>query len=206
MRGAVTRPTLAPSVNCPQPATGTVSPAAAEVAAPLISRPVAVPLPSVARMLLTVTTPPNNETELSVTVAALQLEPLVVAESRARIDPDAGYAEGPRRDAPAPNRITGCVGGTRAATPPPTQPVGSEEGARGVYDGVVVVSIVVVVVVPVVVVPVPAARAEATPTTAAITPRTRSQTPRRTRNSVTTPPVLCRPPLVEAYWRQKTGS
>jgi hypothetical protein len=44
-------------------------------------------LPSVARTLLAVTAPPNNETELSVTVSALHVAPLEVEEPKARTDP-----------------------------------------------------------------------------------------------------------------------
>jgi hypothetical protein len=61
-------------------------------------------LPSVAWTPLAVTTPPNRETELSVTPADLQVEPLALAESKDRTDP---YAEGPRLEAGVPSAITG---------------------------------------------------------------------------------------------------
>jgi hypothetical protein len=44
----------------------------------------------VAWTLLAVTTPPNKETELSVTSADLHLEPLTVEESKVKTDPEAG--------------------------------------------------------------------------------------------------------------------
>jgi hypothetical protein len=142
--------------------------------------------------LLAVTTPPNNETELSETPADLHVEPLAVEESKARTDPDDGYADGPRFEAGVPSAITRCEGRTRAAAPAPMQPADSEEVRSGAYDGVVVV-VAVVVVVLVVVVPLEAARADATPRPAATIPKTRSHTERRI-TKVWRPVSRCRHP------------
>jgi hypothetical protein len=60
----------------------------AVTADPSIWRSAATPLPSVAWTLLAVTTPPNNETDVSATPADLQLAPLAVAESKSRTEPD----------------------------------------------------------------------------------------------------------------------
>jgi hypothetical protein len=168
-------------VSCPQPSTGTVAPAAAVTADPLISRPVAVPLPSVAWTLLAVTTPSNNETELSETPADLHVEPLDAEESKATTDPDDGYPDGPSSEAGVPSAITRPEGATRAAAPAPTQPAGNEDDGSGANDGVVVVEAVVpvVVVLVVVVLVVPPARADATPTTAPTTAKRTNQTTRR---------------------------
>jgi hypothetical protein len=84
--GAVTRPTVAPSVSCPQPSTSTVCPPAAVTADPLIASPVALPLPSVAWTLLAVTTPSKSETELSETAPDLHVDPLAAAESKVRTE------------------------------------------------------------------------------------------------------------------------
>jgi hypothetical protein len=148
---------------------------------PLIARPDTVPLPSLAWTLPAVTTPPNKETEPSEIPADLHVEPLEAEESKARTDPDDGYADGPRLEAGVPSAITRPEGKTRAAAPAPTQPAGNEDDASGANDGVVAVveAVVPVVVVLVVVVPVPLARADATPTTAPTRPRRTTQTTRR---------------------------
>jgi hypothetical protein len=102
-------------------------------------------------------------------------------------------------EAGVPSASTRCESGARAAAPAPTQPVGSRDGDKGAYVGVVavvvelvvvelvvvelvvveLVVVEVVVVAPVVVVPVSPARAAATPRAAATTPEASSKIPRR---------------------------
>jgi hypothetical protein len=123
-----------------------------------------------------VTTPPNNETEVSSTTADEQPEPLMIDELKARTDE---YAEGPRNVAGVPSAMTRPEGSTRAAAPAPTQFAGNDEERSGANDCVVVVVVVVVVAVPVVVVSVPAARADATPRAATATTGSTSQRTRR---------------------------
>lgn len=126
------------------------------------------------------TAPSNNETELSETPADPHVEPLEAEESKARTDPDDGYADGPRLAAGVPSAITRPEGSTRAAAPAPTQPAGNEEDGSGAnVVGVVVDAVVPVVVVLVVVVSVPPARADATPTTAPTTTKRTNQSTRR---------------------------
>ena len=88
--GAVSRPMVAPSISCPQLATATVRPAAAETAVPSISSPDTVPLPPVACTLVAVTAPPNSDTEASETAALLHVVPLAVEELNATTEADAG--------------------------------------------------------------------------------------------------------------------
>jgi hypothetical protein len=142
---------------------------------PLIASPVALPLPSVAWTLLAVTTPSNNETELSETAPDVHVDPLAAAESKVRTE---RYADGPRLDAGVPNAITRCDGSTRAAAPAPTHAAGSEEDVSGANDGAVVVVVIAVVVV-LVVVAVPSARADATATAAPTRARSTRHTTRR---------------------------
>jgi hypothetical protein len=125
-----------------------------------------------------VTTPPNNETEVSSTTADEQPEPLMIDELKARTDE---YAEGPRNVAGVPSAMTRPEGSTRAAAPAPTQVEGRAEERSGANEGVVVVVVVVlvVVVVPVVAVSVSAARADAAPRAATATTGSTSQRTRR---------------------------
>jgi hypothetical protein len=174
--GAVTRPSVAPSVTCPQPSTDSFAPAPAATGDPSIASPVALPRPALAWTLLAVTTPPNNETEVSSTTADEQPEPLMIDELKARTDE---YAEGPRNVAGVPSAMTRPEGSTRAAAPAPTHVAGNDEEPSGANDCVVVVVVVVVVAVPVVVVSVPAARADATPRAATATTGSTSQRTRR---------------------------
>ena len=79
------RPTFFWSVTSPQPPTRTGRPALSPTGEPEISKPLTVPLPCVAAMLLAVTTPPNSDTDPSVTCAVVHAEPPAVEERKRTI-------------------------------------------------------------------------------------------------------------------------
>ena len=122
--GAVSRPTVAPSVTAPSLPQGTVWPAPSVTGEPSISRPVTDPLPSVASTLVAVTRPRKRETDASVTFALLQVEPLAVEDWKLATAPDAGWPEGPRLAAGVPYATVGRPGTEIARAPAPRQPPG----------------------------------------------------------------------------------
>jgi hypothetical protein len=74
--------------------------------------------------LAAVTTPPNSDTEVSVTLVLLHVAPLADKEPNATSDLPVGYAEGPRLEAGVPSAHGRRPGSSMTAAPAPTQVLG----------------------------------------------------------------------------------